>query len=876
MASTLETISALYKNILGREGEGSETAYWVERIEGGVESVADVVSAFTASAEAQANVAPIVDLYFSAFGRAPDVEGLNYWVAAKSNGTSLSDIAKAFTQSSEFSQHATSTDTAFVTALYQNALGRAPDAQGLAYWNAQLASGMTRDQLLSSITASPESHSTTGIKTQVVLTWNGLLGRMPTSNEIDTVLQTHGDKSVLELVKDTATELLLNPPVITPVPTTPVPTTPTEATFTPMVGTTGGSSDASTAIALDAKYMIVGDDESSILRVYDRSGGDAVLEWDYAAVTGSTDEVDLEAATLVNGILYLTGSHSNKKTGKDADSRELIFAVKISGTGAETTFKYLGKFTGMEAALVAWDQTENGGRLGLAASSGAGVAPENTNGFSIEGLTTSTDDSALWLSFRAPQIDSVTRDKALIVPVINYAALLDGSDTTTPVFGDAIELNLGGRGIRSIDKAADGSGYLILAGPAGTSSAEVTHDFRLFTWTGDANSAPVELNNNLDALLKATGGSFESIVSPASIKPGTQIQLLQDNGDTIWSGQTKVSKDLDYADQQFKGNLITLGSEVVDTTAPALVSATPAKDSTDAAVKSTLTLTFDEGVALGNGLIELRSVKDNALVETSVKVDFNKIILTPAADLLAATQYQIVLNPNAVTDHSSNAIAAGQSLTFTTQDAASGVKPHYDLLITEVNSNAKGGDFFELYNYGSEDIDLSGWKMDDSNATFSDGAALPSNLTLAAGQSLVITTDSTVEAFKTAWGLGSEANVFSIAGPGLGGGDAVVLFDADGNVATFFSFISDSITASDGTSITTAAGFKATGHAGLAYGGSDKAVSAVWDGLSSATPNYTGAVAGELGAVAQAGNATSVGSPLIVQVGVPILQDYLS
>lgn len=94
-------------------------------VEGCVESSADLGSAFTASCEAQANVAPIVGLHFSAFGRAPDVEGLNYWVAAKGNGTSVNDIAKALSQSSKFSQHTNCADTAFVTALYWKALGRA-------------------------------------------------------------------------------------------------------------------------------------------------------------------------------------------------------------------------------------------------------------------------------------------------------------------------------------------------------------------------------------------------------------------------------------------------------------------------------------------------------------------------------------------------------------------------------------------------------------------------------------------------------------------------------------------------------------------------------------------------------------------------------
>ncbi|MDF1622548.1 MAG: hypothetical protein P1V33_03650 [Pseudohongiella nitratireducens] len=33
-----------------------------------------------------------------------------------------------------------------------------------------------------------------------------------------------------------------------------------------------------------------------------------------------------------------------------------------------------------------------------------------------------------------------------------------------------------------------------------------------------------------------------------------------------------------------------------------------------------------------------------------------------------------------------------------------------DILITEMNSKSTGGDFFELYNFGSTEIDLSDWR----------------------------------------------------------------------------------------------------------------------------------------------------------------------
>lgn len=873
MATTVETVTSFYKNVLGRDPDADGLAFWVSRIDNGTSSVAEVVAGFTGSQEAISQVNPIVDLYFSALGRAPDEEGLQNWINARHNGMSLEQIALSFTQSAEFAQVAASSDSEFVATLYQNALGRTPEADGLAHWMNQLAAGMSRDQVLTAITNSQESQALTGVKSQIVLAYNGVLGHMPTAAQADAIVQNQGQKSLTELITATANDLLAGADD-TPVIPTPPPSVPTEAIFTPNPGTTAGSSDASTAIALDDKYMIVADDEGNVLRVYARDGGDAVYEWDYSAALGISGEVDLEAATLVGDTLYLTGSHSNSKKGADADSREVLFSVKVSGTGADTQFSYQGKFTGLEAALVAWDQSGASGKaagyFGFAESSGVGTTPENTYGFSIEGMTTSADDGQLWLGFRAPQTDTATRDKALIVPVDNYQALVNGIDTT-PQFGTAIELNLGGRGIRSIDKAADGSGYLILAGPSGSASDAVTHDFRLFTWDGNADSQPLELDNDLDALLAATGGSFESIVSPASIKAGTQIQLLQDNGDTIWPGQTEVSKDLDPEAQQFKGNLITLGAVTTDATAPTLVSASPADGESGIPIASTLSLTFDEGVAMGSGTIQLQDAAGNlvqsfAAGDAQLKVNYNSIALQPTAPLQSATDYKLIVGPDAVTDHAGNALA-GKTLAFTT-----GEKVEHNILITEVNSNAQGGDFFEVYNYGSTTIDLSGWKMDDDSASFTDSAAvaLPGGLTLAAGQSLVVALVKAdgLSAFKAAWNLDDSDQVIGIDGPGLGKKDAVVLFDSSGNVATAFSYGAASLTASDGTLITQAltnTGFVDDQHAGAAYG-STATASAIWDMVSAKDPHYVGAMAGQLGAFAQAGSPAAVGSPGIVEI----------
>ncbi|WP_373990333.1 DUF4214 domain-containing protein [Duganella sp. BuS-21] len=78
----------------------------------------------------------IYRLYQAAFGRQPDKPGIGYWMAQMDRGTSLGQAANAFVTSKEFSDlyGADTGSQAFLTALYQNVLHRAPDAAGYNYW----------------------------------------------------------------------------------------------------------------------------------------------------------------------------------------------------------------------------------------------------------------------------------------------------------------------------------------------------------------------------------------------------------------------------------------------------------------------------------------------------------------------------------------------------------------------------------------------------------------------------------------------------------------------------------------------------------------------------------------------------------------------
>ena len=83
-------------------------------------------------------------IYEAVLGRAPDLKGLGYWINDMDNGASLTTIASGFIASKEFQGKygANPSFETYINLLYQNILGRAPDAEGLNYWVSNMRKGI--------------------------------------------------------------------------------------------------------------------------------------------------------------------------------------------------------------------------------------------------------------------------------------------------------------------------------------------------------------------------------------------------------------------------------------------------------------------------------------------------------------------------------------------------------------------------------------------------------------------------------------------------------------------------------------------------------------------------------------------------------------
>jgi len=151
-------VTSLYQNLLERTApEATDVDYWSNVLASGA-SRADVAATFALSPDAiaadQTNSEYVEGLYQSALGRASDAEGLNSWVTALFNGASRGDIAQSIVNSTEA---ATKVNGDFIDSLYSNALDRPADAEGKAFWVDSLAQGVTQAEVAVAIVGSPEA-----------------------------------------------------------------------------------------------------------------------------------------------------------------------------------------------------------------------------------------------------------------------------------------------------------------------------------------------------------------------------------------------------------------------------------------------------------------------------------------------------------------------------------------------------------------------------------------------------------------------------------------------------------------------------------------------------------------------------------------------
>ena len=190
----------LYRATLDRDPDAAGFADWVQTLDSGAATLAQVVTGFVQSAEFQAVYGPQDDtgfvtlLYRNVLNRAPDDAGLADWTGRLASGTSREAVVLGFSESAEFIAGTQGQAAAYaqstlpsawsddVFRLYQSTLGRAPDLAGLLDWTQKLADGRAFSQVVTGFVASVEFANTYGALDDtgfVTLLYNNVLNRAP-------------------------------------------------------------------------------------------------------------------------------------------------------------------------------------------------------------------------------------------------------------------------------------------------------------------------------------------------------------------------------------------------------------------------------------------------------------------------------------------------------------------------------------------------------------------------------------------------------------------------------------------------------------------------------------------------------------------------
>jgi hypothetical protein len=153
-------VTQVYQDLLGRSPEAAGLSYWSGLIDSGQPRYPIAVS-LTSSTE---YVGDSVQAQYSRYlHRSVDgttsTGGEGFWVSYIAHGATYEQLAESLIASDEyFNVRAAHDNTLYVTTLYQDILGRAPDAAGLAYWVGILGAGAPRAPVSASILTGAEGY----------------------------------------------------------------------------------------------------------------------------------------------------------------------------------------------------------------------------------------------------------------------------------------------------------------------------------------------------------------------------------------------------------------------------------------------------------------------------------------------------------------------------------------------------------------------------------------------------------------------------------------------------------------------------------------------------------------------------------------------
>ncbi len=156
--TTANYVNSVYVDLLRRTATAGEVAAGAQQINTGLSPFQFAVNLINGQ-EFEAN--DVYNDYGSYLNRVPQPSEVAFWLTQRSQGVAPRQEAALILGSPEFFLLNNSNNTTWLNTVYNDVLGRAPDAGGQAAWLAQLNAGVPRSQVAFSLENSPEGNART-------------------------------------------------------------------------------------------------------------------------------------------------------------------------------------------------------------------------------------------------------------------------------------------------------------------------------------------------------------------------------------------------------------------------------------------------------------------------------------------------------------------------------------------------------------------------------------------------------------------------------------------------------------------------------------------------------------------------------------------
>jgi methionine-rich copper-binding protein CopC len=617
--STETFVEQLFTRFFGRSADLAGRAFWTNLIDSGTATASQVTQSFIDSPEYAGVVLPISRLYFAAFGRPPDVSGLNFFVTGVRAGVTTQQIAADFVRSAEFiSLYGPNlTNSGFMDLLYKNVLGRPADAAGKAFWVARLqVDKLSRATVLNSFSNSEEFIQKKTPEIKVILAHQSIIGVTPSPVEISAGLKLTSTQLITQLyANDQYTGA--------PVPN------------------------------LNTKGMVVDGYLGGATVFIDQNGNRLLDSGEISTIANVQGNFVFKDNATFNGVLVA-------ENGRDITTGQFFQAQYTAPAGSTV----ITPITTVLQALIQQGQLSRAqaetllvSRLQLDADIdltqfdpiGAAVKPN---------ISPAALASALKIQITAAQINTI---------VSETAAFLQGAGLT-PTAGSG-------------EQAAFQTLAHILLNPSQPQQTDLTDFLTLQLVISHAASilqATPEQQRAVDTLAVQAGQIIaELTLALANVQEATALESLTKIGqiqfvalDFQLEFQAGVrSNDLSFLAAMVAPDALAaaitaarpkLGPVIQDIIAPTLQSSIPADNANPVLANANIVLKFSESVAAGMGNIKISNAVGNAVgtdvrtisITDSSQVTINKdtVTINPTLDFMGGSAYSVMIDKGAIQD----------------------------------------------------------------------------------------------------------------------------------------------------------------------------------------------------------------------------------